>query len=175
MKITCIITDDEPFARKGLQGYIEKIDFLELSAVFEDALQLNDFIRRQPVDLLFLDIEMPYMSGIEFLKNLTNPPKIIFTTAYEKYAVQGFDLDILDYLLNPNTFIFRKIHTSIRPGREPRRKTAICFLRLAFEQPVIDNPLHDLILLVFRNRHFKFFNVKQVTLNRIDRIDTNDE
>ena len=104
MKITCIITDDEPFARKGLQGYIEKIDFLELSAVFEDALQLNDFIRRQPVDLLFLDIEMPYMSGIEFLKNLTNPPKIIFTTAYEKYAVQGFDLDILDYLLKPISF-----------------------------------------------------------------------
>lgn len=104
MKIKCIVTDDEPFARKGLQGYIEKIDFLELTGVCEDALQLNDLIRQQPVDLLFLDIEMPYMSGIEFLRNQANPPKIIFTTAYEKYAVQGFDLDILDYLLKPISF-----------------------------------------------------------------------
>lgn len=104
MKIKCIVTDDEPFARKGLQGYIERIDFLELTGVCEDALQSNELIKRQPADLLFLDIEMPYMTGIEFLKTLANPPKIIFTTAYEKYAVQGFDLDILDYLLKPISF-----------------------------------------------------------------------
>jgi DNA-binding LytR/AlgR family response regulator len=104
MKIKCIVTDDEPFARKGLQGYIEKIDFLELTGVCEDALQLNELIRQQPVDLLFLDIEMPYMTGIEFLNTLVNTPKIIFTTAYEKYAVQGFELDILDYLLKPISF-----------------------------------------------------------------------
>ena len=104
MKIKCIVTDDEPFARKGLQGYIEKIEFLELVGNCEDALQLNELLRRQPADLLFLDIEMPYMTGIEFLKNLSNPPKVIFTTAYEKYAVQGFDLDILDYLLKPISF-----------------------------------------------------------------------
>ena len=102
--IKCIVTDDEPFARKGLQGYIEKIDFLELTGVCEDALQLNELIRDKSVDLLFLDIEMPYMTGIEFLKNVSSPPKIIFTTAYEKYAVQGFDLDILDYLLKPISF-----------------------------------------------------------------------
>lgn len=104
MTIKCVITDDEPFARKGLQGYIEKIDFLELAGICEDALQLNDLIRQQPIDLIFLDIEMPYLTGIEFLKNLSNPPKIIFTTAYEKYAVQGFDLDIIDYLLKPVSF-----------------------------------------------------------------------
>ncbi|HKH61757.1 MAG TPA: LytTR family DNA-binding domain-containing protein [Flavitalea sp.] len=104
MMIKCIVTDDEPFARKGLQGYIEKIDFLELIGVCEDALQLNELIRHKSVDLLFLDIEMPYMTGIEFLKNLSSAPKIIFTTAYEKYAVQGFDLDILDYLLKPISF-----------------------------------------------------------------------
>ena len=104
MTIKCVITDDEPFARKGLQGYIEKIEFLELTGACEDALQLNELMKKQPVDLLFLDIEMPYMTGIEFLRNLANPPKIIFTTAYEKYAVQGFDLDILDYLLKPISF-----------------------------------------------------------------------
>ena len=104
MKIKCILTDDEPFARKGLQGYIEKIEFLELVGICEDALQLNELLRQQPADLLFLDIEMPYMTGIEFIKNLSNPPKVIFTTAYEKYALQGFDLDILDYLLKPISF-----------------------------------------------------------------------
>lgn len=104
MTIKCIITDDEPFARKGLQGYIEKIDFLDLVGTCEDALQLNDLLKKDPVALLFLDIEMPYMTGIDFLRNLANPPKIIFTTAYEKYAVQGFDLDILDYLLKPISF-----------------------------------------------------------------------
>jgi DNA-binding LytR/AlgR family response regulator len=104
MQITCIITDDEPMARKGLQGYIEKIDFLHLVGVCEDAVQLNAILKQQPVDLLFLDIEMPYITGIEFLKNFPNPPKVIFITAYERYAIQGFELDVLDYLLKPISF-----------------------------------------------------------------------
>lgn len=104
MSITCIITDDEPVARKGLQGYIEKIDFLQLAGACEDAVQLNAMLKQQPADLLFLDIEMPYISGIEFLRNFPNPPKVIFTTAYERYAIQGFELDVLDYLLKPISF-----------------------------------------------------------------------
>lgn len=104
MKLKCIITDDEPVARKGLQGYVEKIDFLELVSVCEDAVQLNSILKQQQADLLFLDIEMPYISGIEFLKNTPNPPKVIFTTAYEKYAIQGYELDVLDYLLKPISF-----------------------------------------------------------------------
>jgi DNA-binding LytR/AlgR family response regulator len=102
--IRCIITDDEPFARKGLQGYVEKIDFFELTGVCENAIELNSLIQKQPVDLLFLDIEMPYLTGIDFLKNLTKRPRVIFTTAYEKYAVQGFELEVLDYLIKPISF-----------------------------------------------------------------------
>ena len=104
MKLKCIITDDEPLARKGLQGYIGKIDFLELIAVCEDAVQLNSVLKQQTADLLFLDIEMPYISGIDFLKTTPNPPKVIFTTAYEKYAIAGYELDVLDYLLKPISF-----------------------------------------------------------------------
>lgn len=100
-KISCIITDDEPFARKGLQGYVEKTGFLDLKGVCEDALQLSDMLKEQPVDLLFLDIQMPHITGIELIKALTNPPKVIFTTAYEQYALQGFELDVVDYLLKP--------------------------------------------------------------------------
>ena len=104
LTIKCIITDDEPFARKGLQGYISQIDFLDLRGVCENALELNSLIKQEPVDLLFLDIEMPYMTGIDFLRNLPSPPRVIFTTAYEKYALQGFELEVLDYLLKPIPF-----------------------------------------------------------------------
>ena len=103
-KITCIITDDEPMARKGLEGYVEKIGFLELAGLCEDALQLNTLLKQQSVDLLFLDIEMPYITGIDFLKNTSQPPKVIFTTAYEQYAIKGYELDVLDYLLKPISF-----------------------------------------------------------------------
>src|SRR6201996_8532340 len=103
-RIKCIITDDEPFARKGLQGYISQIDFLDLRGTCENAIELNSLLKKETVDLLFLDIEMPYLSGIEFLKQLSSPPRVIFTAAYEKYAVQGFELEVLDYLMKPISF-----------------------------------------------------------------------
>ncbi|HEV3414148.1 MAG TPA: LytTR family DNA-binding domain-containing protein [Puia sp.] len=103
-KIKCVITDDEPFARKGLQGYATQIDFLDLRGVCENAVELNSLLKREKVDLLFLDIEMPYMTGIDFLKHFPGAPKVIFTTAYEKYALQGFELEVLDYLLKPIPF-----------------------------------------------------------------------
>jgi len=102
--ISCIITDDEPFARKGLQGYVEKIGFLDLKGVCEDARQLSDMLQKTPVDLLFLDIQMPHITGVEFIRAASNPPKVIFTTAFEQYALQGFELDVLDYLLKPISY-----------------------------------------------------------------------
>lgn len=104
MKLKCVITDDEPIARKGLQGYIEKVDFLDLAGTCEDALSLNTFLKNNEVDLLFLDIEMPYLSGIELLQSLTTPPKVILTTAYEQYALKGYELEVIDYLLKPISF-----------------------------------------------------------------------
>lgn len=103
-RIKCIITDDEPFAHKGLQGYAAQIDFLDLRGVCENAVELNSLLKREPVDLLFLDIEMPYMTGIDFLKHFPAAPRVIFTTAYEKYALEGFELEVLDYLLKPIPF-----------------------------------------------------------------------
>lgn len=102
--ISCIVTDDEPYARKGLQGYIERIGFLEFRGACEDALQLNNLLLEQPVDLLFLDIQMPHITGIEFLAAHPNPPKVIFTTAYDHYAIQSFELDVIDYLLKPISY-----------------------------------------------------------------------
>lgn len=104
MKLKCIITDDEPIARKGLQNYVERIDFLELVGVCEDAIQLNNQLKSQQADLLFLDIEMPYMTGIELLNSLSNPPKVIITSAYAEYAIKGYNLEVSDYLLKPISF-----------------------------------------------------------------------
>jgi DNA-binding LytR/AlgR family response regulator len=104
MKITCLITDDEPIARAGLRNYIEKIDFLTLVGECDDAVSLTNQLHAEPVDLIFLDIEMPYISGIEFLQSRNLTSKIIFTTAYEHYAIKGYELNVLDYLLKPISF-----------------------------------------------------------------------
>lgn len=104
MKIKCIITDDEPIARKGLKGYIEKVDFLTLVGECEDAMQLNTMLKTQPVDLIFLDIEMPEMTGLELLSNLISPPKVIIVSAYEQYALKGYEFNVVDYLLKPVSF-----------------------------------------------------------------------
>jgi len=102
--IRCVITDDEPFARKGMQKYVEQTGFLELKAVCENALQLAEVLNTETIDLLLLDIEMPYLNGVDFLRNRENAPKVIFTTAFENYALQGYELDVLDYLLKPVSF-----------------------------------------------------------------------
>ena len=104
MKIKCIVTDDEPIARKGLCGYIEKIDYLTLIGECEDALQLNNLLKTEQPDLIFLDIEMPYLSGLDLLSSIQNPPKVVITSAYEKYALKGYELDVTDYLLKPIPF-----------------------------------------------------------------------
>ena len=98
MTITCVITDDEPMARKGLQSYGERVDFLSLTGVCEDAIQLNTLLKTQQPDLLLLDIEMPYLSGLDLLATLNQPPKVIVTSAYEQYALKGYELDVVDYL-----------------------------------------------------------------------------
>lgn len=104
MKIKCIITDDEPMARKGLRRYIERIDFLTLIGECEDAIQLNTLLKTGQADLLFLDIEMPEMTGLELLSNLTNSPKVIIVSAYEQYALKGYEFNVADYLLKPVSF-----------------------------------------------------------------------
>lgn len=119
MNITCVITDDEPVARKGLQSYVEKVDFLTLAGVCEDAIQLNTLLKNRQPDLLFLDIEMPYLSGLDLLATLSNPPKVIITSAYEQYALKGYELDVTDYLLKPISFerflkSVNKVHTLLQ-------------------------------------------------------------
>jgi len=103
-KTRCLIVDDEPLARKLLQGHAGQMDTLELVGECSNAIKASELLRTTEVDLLFLDIKMPQITGIDFLKMLRNPPSVIFTTAYREYALEGFELDVIDYLLKPVTF-----------------------------------------------------------------------
>ncbi len=99
--IRCIAIDDEPLALRQIAGYIEKTPYLELSGKFESALHAITWLNDNDTDLMFVDINMPDLSGMEFVKSLLNRPKIIFTTAYSEYALEGFRVDAVDYLLKP--------------------------------------------------------------------------
>lgn len=102
--LNCIIVDDENLAREGLSEYVEKVEFLNLVGMCSSAIEAADILKQEKVDLMFLDIQMPHLSGLDFLETLIKPPITIFTTAYSEYAIDGFRLKIIDYLLKPITF-----------------------------------------------------------------------
>ncbi len=104
MKTNCLVVDDEPLARDLMRSHIEKLENFEIIAECGDAMKALQELRNHHVDLMFMDIQMPQITGIEFLKTLKHPPKVIITTAYREYALDGFELDVVDYLLKPITF-----------------------------------------------------------------------
>jgi DNA-binding LytR/AlgR family response regulator len=123
--IRCIIVDDEPLALQVLERHLNKIDSLFLAGKCLNALEAFDIIHRESIDLIFLDIKMPVLSGIDFIRSLKNPPAVIFTTAYPQYAVTSYELEAVDYLLKPVTF--ERFSAAIakflkhRPGPEPEK------------------------------------------------------
>ena len=104
MKIRCLLIDDEPPALKVLARYIDSIDGLEIVGQCSNAIEALGVLQQKAVDVIFLDIKMPRIIGTDFLRNLSHPPKVIFVTAYREYAVDGFELDAVDYLLKPVSF-----------------------------------------------------------------------
>jgi len=104
MKINCIAIDDEPLALDIIRAYCQKIPFLNLVGTFSNAIDTLEYLRHNTVDLMFLDIQMEELTGIQLLNSLKNKPLVIFTTAYDQYAIQGFDLDVLDYMLKPISY-----------------------------------------------------------------------
>jgi len=104
MKTRCLIVDDEPLAIQLMESHIAKLENLEIAAKCSNAMEAFDVLREKKVDLVFMDIQMPQITGIEFLKTLKNPPKVIITTAYRQYALEGYELDVVDFLLKPISF-----------------------------------------------------------------------
>src|SRR4051794_22686749 len=116
MKIRCLLVDDEPLAISLLQKHLQQLDFFEVAGTCGNALKAIEILNKQSIDLLFLDIKMPKISGFDLLKTMRNPPKTIITTAYREYALDGYDLDIVDYLLKPITFdrFFKAVERYLR-------------------------------------------------------------
>ncbi|TPN88958.1 LytR/AlgR family response regulator transcription factor [Aquimarina algicola] len=104
MKYTCLIVDDEELARDLIKNHLDQLDHFELVGMCESAIEASQILKNQKIDLLFLDIEMPVLRGTDFFRNIINKPNVIFTTAYRDYAVDGFELNAIDYLLKPITF-----------------------------------------------------------------------
>jgi len=122
-KIRCIIIEDEPLAVKVLADYILQVPFLELLGTFKDAILATDYLRHTTPDLIFLDIHLPKLKGMAFLKTLSNAPAVIITTAYHQYAVEGFNLNVTDYLLKP--FDFERFLVAVTKVRTVRAEKQI--------------------------------------------------
>ena len=103
-RINCLIVDDEPLAAEVLKDYVSQVPQLVLVDICHDSMQAFEVINREPVDLLFLDVEMPKMNGIEFIKSISKTPEIILTTAFREYALDGYEIEVLDFLLKPISF-----------------------------------------------------------------------
>ena len=124
--IRCLVVDDEPLAHQVLTQFIAQTPGLVLAGTCRNAMEAHEHLTSQPVDLLFLDIEMPLMNGLAFLRTLKNPPKTIITTAYREYAYEGYELDVLDYLLKPFSYErFRKATGRLQPAAAPEEEKTL--------------------------------------------------
>lgn len=128
MKINCLIVDDEPLARKVIEEYVREHPRLSMVAACKNAIQAGEWLQREQIDLLFLDINMPKLNGISFLKTLEHAPKVIMTTAYREYAVEGFELAVSDYLLKPVSFerflrAINRVLQALQPDKQEQTVT----------------------------------------------------
>lgn len=124
MKINCIAIDDEPLALNKIREYIKRIGYLNLLESFDNAIDAIDFMKNNKVDLIFLDIQMEELSGIQMLESLHDKPKVVLTTAYDEYALKGYELDVCDYLLKPISFqrflqACEKVYDLLFPQKKP--------------------------------------------------------
>src|SRR6476659_2464277 len=119
-QLKCLVIDDEPLAQDLIENYLKNFSFIKLVAKCDNALIALEWIRKQKIDLIFLDVSMPFISGIDFIRTLQNPPAVILTTAHKEFAVESYELNVLDYLLKPISFerflkAINKLHMDI-PG-----------------------------------------------------------
>lgn len=171
--IKCIIIEDEPLAANILSDYISQVPFLELRGVFKDAILATDYLRQHSVDLLFLDIHLPKLKGMVFLKTLTRPPAVIITTAYHKYAVEGFDLNVTDYLLKPFEFerfliAVNKVKTAQRETQEPATSNnAKDHLFLTVQKKKVKILFADIVFIESQREYIKIVTTQKAYLSKM--------
>ena len=198
--INCIILDDEPLAIKVIENFIKKIDFLNCIGTFPNANDAMGILKKEKVELMFLDINMPFIDGISFLKKLENPPKTIFTSAHSDYALDGYDLNVVDYLMKPIPFerfdiAVNKAYKTIT-GLRSEKSLDLDFVfvrvnklnvKINFDDILVIESLKDYIKIVTKNKNFivhttltsfteslprnKFIRIHRSTTAAINKID----
>ncbi|WP_109438058.1 MULTISPECIES: LytR/AlgR family response regulator transcription factor [Aquimarina] len=164
--IKCIIIDDEPLAQDVISDYINRLDFLSEVGKFDDALSAIEFLSTKTIDLIFLDIQMPMLDGINFLKAISSSPKVIFTTAHRHYAVEGFELNAIDYLVKPIPFYrfvqaIEKVRQQINHVQKTSDSTDAAFfkvdnkkIKVNYTDILFIESLKDYIKVVLKDRFF---------------------
>jgi len=183
MQTRCLIVDDEPLAIKVIQSHLEKVSEMEVVATCNNALKAFDLVHQQHIDLIFLDIHMPQLSGLDFLKTLEQPPAIIFTTAYREYALEGFELDVVDYLLKPISFPrflraidkYRRMHPDSAEDLEGTTlpsQPEMKYLQVRADRKAVNIRLEDILFIESLNDYIKIHTTSRpiVTKERISRM-----
>jgi len=172
---SCLVVDDEPMARDVLRRYIEKVPTLKLAGESVNAIDALVFLQHNEVDLIFLDICMPELLGTQFVKSLHNPPKIIFTTAFKEYALEGYELDVIDYLLKPVRFerflkavnkAFPKTAEPVSNGAPAERKTGVDFIYLRVNKKLVKIILSDILYIESARDYVKVFTNDKTYITR---------
>ncbi|HTE28929.1 MAG TPA: LytTR family DNA-binding domain-containing protein [Chryseolinea sp.] len=171
--LKAVALDDEPMALEVIRQLSAKASFIELNACFTNAFEAMTYLQREKTDLLFLDIKMPDLSGIDFLRSLTNPPMVIFTTAYSEHAVQSFELDAIDYLLKPFSLArFLKACNKAHEQYELRHRStsspsipSSVFIKSGYEQLRIE--LNDILYVESSGNYMQFVTAKQKITSRL--------
>jgi DNA-binding LytR/AlgR family response regulator len=170
-KYSCIIIEDEPLAQKVLEKYIGDHPSLYLSGIFADAIEAQQSLVKNPVQIIFLDINLPRLSGINFLKTLSHPPLIIFTTAYPEFAAEGFELDAVDYLLKPFSFerflkAVNKAFEKLERKEDTTSKSVSPFVFLKADKKVYKIDLEDILYLEALDDYVKVVAIEnQILVN----------
>jgi DNA-binding LytR/AlgR family response regulator len=151
-KLKCIVIEDEPLAAEGLEAFIREVPSLEFVATFPDALSALELMSKQKTDVIFLDIHLPKLKGLDFLRSLKNPPQVILTTAYHQYALESYELDVVDYLLKP--FGFPRFLAAVNKLTSPSQNYVDSHLPSATESLITNH--HS------RTHHFFNENKRQV-------------
>jgi len=171
--IKCIIIEDEPLAVKVLSDYITEVPFIELQRTFKDAILATEWLRHNNTDLIFLDIHLPKLKGMTFLKTLTHPPAVIITTAYHQYAVEGFDLNVTDYLLKPFEFerfliAVNKVKKSEKEKREPEENKEVKnYLFLNVQKKKVKILFSEIVYIESQREYIKVITTKKEYISKI--------
>jgi DNA-binding LytR/AlgR family response regulator len=175
-RLRCLLVDDEPPAREIIRRYIQTVPMLELAGEFGNALQAMAFLQQHPIDLIFLDIRMPQLNGNEFLKAVKNPPPVIFTTAHAEYALEGYELDVIDYLLKPiqfdrfikavnKAFAFKGQHVQeAKPASEEPKQDNFVYFRA--DRKMVKVMLNDIRYIESMKDYVKVFTNDDVIITK---------